>query len=840
MLRKSLSPSVLALAAAIMAFSLPAEAANPPAPTMIDASAPRTLDGRPWPRQYTVNGVEFSLYRPELDSWTGNKLTARAVMAVKTGTTTDANGQNVNQNNFGVVWLSARTETDRDANTVTLDNITFERANFPADRAKDADYLKLAQGMATGTAVVANLRQIEAGLAANDAAKTMTAVTVSNTPPDIIFSFVPAVLVPVDGQPVWKPAGVTGVETVINTRSLLLRYKGRVYLGYGGHWASAASLDGSWSGAATVAAPLTQAMQAAVAANRAPAEKDVPADIASAFQSGQFPAVYVRSRPTELIPLSGQPEFSAIPGTQLSYVNNTAADVFVDAAANNSWYVLISGRWFTAASNNGPWIYVPPNALPPDFAKIPASSPKSAVLASVAGTSEAEEAVIANSIPQTATVDKTKVSFTAQYDGAPQFKPIQGTNLSYAVNSATPIINVPGHSYYALSDGVWFVSEASPDGPWAVTSSVPPAIYTIPSSSPVHYVTYARVYGGDGNNVYVGYTPGYYGTVVSNGVVVYGTGYPCDPWIGATWYGCPATYGYGAAFAYGTAVGWSLAFGWGYYDPWYDPWWGPWGGYWPGYYYPWAWGGAVAANVYGRWGNSVVAGTAAAWANPWTGNYGRAGAGGFYNTATGGRGYGYAGRNTNIYTGNSAAAAGGIRYNPETGRAVAGRGGAVGNIYTGNGAVAGGRTVVNTDTGQVTRQVGGAARTDTGAVAGGAFNSAGAAGSAKGAGYIRYDNATGEVNHGGVANINGDVYAGRDGNVYRYNQSGGWEKAGANNRFTSTQANASLNRERATQNRGNYNSSSKNASGSRASSYSGYRGGGFRGGGGGFRGGGRR
>ncbi|HKD47706.1 MAG TPA: hypothetical protein VKB67_08470, partial [Rhizomicrobium sp.] len=557
---------------------------------------------------------------------------------------------------------------------------------------------------------------------------------------------------------------------------------------------------------------------------------------ADVFQSGKFPAIFVRSRPTELISVNGQPEFSAIPATALSYVNNTPADVFVDTSANNAWYVLISGRWFTASSNNGPWTYVAANALPPDFAKIPASSPKSAVLASVAGTNEAEEALIANSIPQTATVDKSHANFTARYDGAPQFKPVQGTNLSYAINSATPIINVPGRSYYALTDGVWFVSETSPNGPWTVATSVPPAIYTIPSSSPVHYVTYARVYGADGNDVFVGYTPGYYGTAVSNGVVVYGTGYPCDPWIGTTWYGCPATYGYGAAFAYGTAVGWSLAFGWGYYDPWYDPWWGPWGGYWPGYYYPWAWGGAVAANVYGRWGNSVVAGTAAAWANPWSGNYGRAGAGGFYNTVTGGRGYGFAGRNTNIYTGNTAAAAAGIRYNPQTGRVVAGHGGAVGNIYTGNGAVAGGRTVVNTNTGQVTRQVGGAARTDSGAIASGAFNSTGAAGTAKGVGGIRYDSATGEVSRGDVANINGDIYAGKDGNVYRYNQSGSWEKVDASNRFTSTQANASLNHERVTQNRGNYNPSNKNYSGSRATGFSGYRGGGgFRGGG--FRGG---
>ena len=257
--------------------------------------------------------------------------------------------------------------------------------------------------------------------------------------------------------------------------------------------------------------------------------------------------------------------------------------------------------------------------------------------------------MIANAVPQTAKVDRSTLTFQARYDGKAQFRPLAGTkNLTYAVNSAVPILEVPGHGYYALNDGVWFVSEASPEGPWVVASSVQAEVYAIPPSSPLHYVTYVRIYGSSGRYVYVGYTPGYYGTVVSNDTVVYGTGYPCSGWVGTDWYGCAETYGYGAALAYGSAVGWGMAFGWGWDYPWYNPWWGPWSGYYPGYF-PYAYGGAAAWNVYGRWGNSVVAGTRAAWANPWTGNAGRAGAGGFYNPYTGGRGYGYAGRNINAY-----------------------------------------------------------------------------------------------------------------------------------------------------------------------------------------------
>ena len=59
----------------------------------------------------------------------------------------------------------------------------------------------------------------------------------------------------------------------------------------------------------------------------------------------------------------------------------------------------------------------------------------------------------------------------------------------------------------------------------------------------------------------VGYTPGYYGTVLApTGVVVYGTGYVYPPvYWGSLWYPPPATYGFGAGFFWGSVTG--FAFG---------------------------------------------------------------------------------------------------------------------------------------------------------------------------------------------------------------------------------------------------------------------------------------
>ena len=146
------------------------------------------------------------------------------------------------------------------------------------------------------------------------------------------------------------------------------------------------------------------------------------------------------------------------------------------------------------------------------------------------------------------------------YDGgAPKWQPIDGTPLSYAPNTASPVIRIDEKTYYMVQNGVWFAA-TSPAGPWAVAAAVPSVIYTIPPSSPLHYVTYVRVYGSTATVVYVGYTPGYYGTVTtSDGVVVYGTGYYYPPYMGAVWYPYPPTYGFGVYVGAGFFLGFGIA-----------------------------------------------------------------------------------------------------------------------------------------------------------------------------------------------------------------------------------------------------------------------------------------
>lgn len=365
-------------------------------------------------------------------------------------------------------------------------------------------------------------------------AVTQAAIAVRNDPPRILVSTRPAILVAIDGPAILKPVPDTRLQRVVNTRHLILHggIQPMYYLRLGDGWAAAPSVEGPWMHGARAPLGADQVAKALVEARIV----DIP-------QAAGAPTVFTSTVPAELLAFNGKPAFMPVVGTDLFFATNTGADVFIEAATQE-YFVLLAGRWFQAEALSGPWQYVPNDRLPRDFARIPPESRAARVLASVAGTAQARDAVRAIATPQTAAVSRADARFTPVLDGPPQYRPIEGSTLVYVANSPVPIIRVDSSSYYAVDAGVWFKAP-SLAGPWVVAASVPAAIYAIPASSPVHYVTYVRVYGASPSVVYVGYTAGYSGAVVtSTGVVVYGTGYRYPAWVGAAYYPAPVAYGY--------------------------------------------------------------------------------------------------------------------------------------------------------------------------------------------------------------------------------------------------------------------------------------------------------
>ena len=189
------------------------------------SGAPRTIDDRPWPHQYTIDGTSFTLYYPQVDSFSGNRLKGRMAMAVKTGTVTGKDGKPQDKLSYGGIWFEARTETDKEAREVMLDDFRIDQAKFPTDLDNQESYLALARKTIPGIPTVVSLDHVEAALALK-ADKANADLPVGNSPPTIIFAFDPSFLVNIQGEPALRNSGSAGVERVINTKSLILRAGG--------------------------------------------------------------------------------------------------------------------------------------------------------------------------------------------------------------------------------------------------------------------------------------------------------------------------------------------------------------------------------------------------------------------------------------------------------------------------------------------------------------------------------------------------------------------------------------------------------------------------------------
>jgi hypothetical protein len=518
------------------------------------AAAPAGPD--PWPKSADLNGTQYTIYQPQLDTWDGYRFEAHAAVSVLPPGSKEPI--------FGVIQVTASTLVDRLSRTVQFADLQVEKLAFPADPYSGARYQPGFQSLLVQRVSGIPLDRLEAALAIETAEKRARAVPVQNEPPQFVFSQTAAVLVAIDGEPVWRPVENTGLTRVLNTRALILKdAAGRIYLRLFDGFLGASSLSGPWTVVKKPPADVGQAANSLAQAKVVDLMEGPPDEKTGKKPSlgTVVPQIITATRPTELIVTDGPPDWVPIQTTMLLYLKNTTGNVFKNLSDQQT-YVLVTGRWFRAPGFKGPWQYVAATALPADFANIPNDSPKENVRASVPGTRQAREAVIANDIPQTAQVDRAQARFQPQISGDPEVKPIPETGLSFVSNSPTPIIMVSPTAWYAVQDGVWFTASAV-QGPWVVATAVPAAVYAIPPSSPVHYATYVKIYNVTPQYVTVGYTYGYMGTVVSaDGVVVYGTGYYYTPYIGPTaWVPVPVTYGYAANPTWTPWTGWAIGFG---------------------------------------------------------------------------------------------------------------------------------------------------------------------------------------------------------------------------------------------------------------------------------------
>jgi hypothetical protein len=527
-----------------------------PAASAEKKDAPETApSGESWPRVIEGKTVTLTAHQPQLDKWDFNVIECRMAVEITLKDKKDPY--------YGGIWLKASTDISVDDRLVRFRDIKVSKTRIDGVKPEQLRELeKNINNLFIGRTLVVSLDRLIAAAAVTPEAVRIKSIKADTKPPAILVSQTPAVLLLINGTPALQAVGKTGLSAVVNANlELYYHEEGKTYyLFTGEQWLSASDLKGNWSG------------------NIRPPEVfgTIPKDHPKAYlkdllgtKSGKQVVVLRADPPADLILIDGEPSLTPVSGTSLLYVKNTEQDLFLHRA-EGLYYYLTSGRWFRARQLKGPWAAAADD-IPDDFRRIPEDHEKSDALAAIPGTPQAKEAVIEAQIPKKITVKRKEATVKVQYAGKPQFEPVQGTSMAYAVNTMNDVIKLK-EQYYCCFQGVWFVASA-PEGPWKVCDAVPKEIYAIPPSHPKHFVTYVSVYGSDAETVTFGYTAGYTGVYVSNGTVVYGTGYSYPTNIyyvdnNPYYYPPPSTYvtwGFGFYYSYG------------WYDPYYP--------YYPPYYY---------------------------------------------------------------------------------------------------------------------------------------------------------------------------------------------------------------------------------------------------------------
>jgi hypothetical protein len=464
---------------------------------------------------------------------------------------------------------------------ITLDEVVVTDAKFPdQDSTKIEELKKFLSEEIPKWELDITIDQLIASLEDD---KGTTKENFKTDPPEIIHVTTPSVLISIDGEAKFKKLEDTDFELVINTPFFIVKdnWEEMYYLKGGVLWYKSENIYDGYEFTKEIPDELIELIL-----KKNPDEyKDINPDTIKVK-----PEIIVRTKPAELIVTTGEPKLASIEGTSLLFVENTDSDILFDINSQ-SYFILISGRWFQSKSLEGPWSFIEPENLPADFAKIPSDSDMSNVLANVPGTQESKDAILDTQIPQTAKVDRN-TKLEVNYDGEPKFEPLSTTDLYYATNTDKNVIRY-NFKYYCCDNAVWFIAD-SPKGPWTVADQVPDKIYEMTPDSPVYNTKYVYVYDSTPEYVYTGYYPGYTGCYVYGGTVIYGTGYYYQPWYGAYYYPRPVTYGfsvhynpysgwsYGFGMSYGGPYGW-MAFSYHSY-PYYGGYWGA-GGYHSGYHH---------------------------------------------------------------------------------------------------------------------------------------------------------------------------------------------------------------------------------------------------------------
>src|SRR5262245_35474257 len=293
----------------------PARGAATPAP---GAPAAATPDG--FPRTHTSSVGLLTVYQPQLESWDNYRLVYTAACSVlPPGSKAPI---------FGVVTMYGNTQIDKPSRSVLFYDAWIEKVSFPSAPDRVEAFKSAFAEMLPADGQEIPLDRLEAELLITKAEASQLTQPVKNDPPQILFSPRAAVLIHIDGEPVWGTIQGTSFERVINTHALIARSGtgGRMFLHVLSGWMAASSIGGTWIVTSSAPEGLDAVAQKLAKdgvvdlMDGAPSPDDPKAPAPSLKTAS--PTVIVATRPAELIVTEGPIEWVPLEGTSLLYVKN--------------------------------------------------------------------------------------------------------------------------------------------------------------------------------------------------------------------------------------------------------------------------------------------------------------------------------------------------------------------------------------------------------------------------------------------------------------------------------------------------------------------------------------
>ena len=206
-----------------------------------DKAAP-SPDGD-WPRRYiAADHARLVVFEPQVATWTDQQLLTlhAAVSYTPAGSDTAI---------LGTIVVEADTRVSVATRLVDFSSFRILQSNFPAATKQQAT--AIVNGIRTSMTVGERVIALDRVLAAYDAStiRPQNVNGVAADPPVVFFSTGAAVLVNIDGAPVWSPIPNNDLRFAVNTNWDLFEHapSKTFYLRHGTSWLQAASVPGPWT-----------------------------------------------------------------------------------------------------------------------------------------------------------------------------------------------------------------------------------------------------------------------------------------------------------------------------------------------------------------------------------------------------------------------------------------------------------------------------------------------------------------------------------------------------------------------------------------------------------------